>query len=91
MCNNLFDKLCNTAAFLEKVLESLGDTDEGQKLLEKIMELKLDLDKSMHETKYVAHDLKSIIYIFNCILKFVFLFLLIKIFLKIANFYLNVL
>lgn len=63
LCYNLFDKLCNTGIFLEHLLEVIGDNEEGQQLLAKFKELKLDLDKSIQETQYVTNDLKSI-YIF---------------------------
>lgn len=59
ICVQLFNKLRGTAEFLENILETLGETEEGRELLEKINDLRFDLDKSLGEARLIADDIQS--------------------------------
>uniref|UniRef100_A0A915EHH9 Uncharacterized protein n=1 Tax=Ditylenchus dipsaci TaxID=166011 RepID=A0A915EHH9_9BILA len=59
ICNQLFEKLRGTAEFLQNLLNNLEDSEEGRELLRKINEIKLDLDKSMHEARNLVDEVKK--------------------------------
>lgn len=59
ICIQLFEKLRGTAGFLNHILQALDQTEEGRELANKIMSLKLDLDKSVQETYTMVGDIQS--------------------------------
>jgi len=59
ICTRLFEKLQDTAQFLQTLLDALGETEEGKELVRKIREMHLDLDKSMHEAHSIVKEVKN--------------------------------
>uniref|UniRef100_A0A915DH82 Uncharacterized protein n=1 Tax=Ditylenchus dipsaci TaxID=166011 RepID=A0A915DH82_9BILA len=59
ICDQLFGKLRGTAEFLTSLLDHLEDNEDGQELLRKINEIKLDLEKSFGEAKFLVEQVKK--------------------------------
>ncbi|KAI1730521.1 hypothetical protein Ddc_03221 [Ditylenchus destructor] len=59
VCGQLFEKLRETAGFLRTLLDFLGESVEGRKLLDKINEIKLNLDRSVIEVQSLVEEVKK--------------------------------
>ncbi|KAH7728890.1 hypothetical protein AAVH_03263 [Aphelenchoides avenae] len=60
VCVTLFDRLRETAIFLEELVEKIEHGEGNRSLIEKIRALKLDLDQSMNEADAASKDIKRI-------------------------------
>lgn len=59
ICFKLFEKLQGTGKFLSTILSKFDENKEGQEFMKMISDIRLELDKSLIETKVVAEEFDS--------------------------------